>query len=415
MADTSDTPYLPHTPADDAASSAATASGAPHDPGDAGTSHNPLRSPRLAAGILLAAAVLAIVLANSPLGPTLLAVQATEVPLPVAGHTLSVGHWISDGLLAVFFFTAAIELRRELTVGSLSSASAALRPAIAAVGGVVAPIAVYLVIAGSSAPDGWPIPTATDIAFALGVLAVIGRGLPGRIRVFLLALAIIDDIIAIIIIAVFFTDDPRPVPLLLAAVGVAAVAVLSRTMPGGVLRTVLLIVVGVAVWAAVLSSGVHATIAGVALGLALASAPGDTAAHRLEPVVNGAILPLFAFSAALVAIPSVPLDELAAPFWAIMLALPLGKLIGITAGALLGRLVGSGGERLTLGDALVVASLGGIGFTVSLLMKELAFAGDETIATEGTLGVLLGSAISVVLAVVVVAVRRSALRRTAGR
>lgn len=373
-------------------------------------SRNPLRSPRFAAGLLLGAAVLAIALANSPLGPALHQLQSSEIPLAIGGHTLSVGHWISDGLLAVFFFTAAVELRSELTVGSLSSFSAALRPAIAAIGGVAAPVAIYLLVAGGSEPDGWPIPTATDIAFALGVLAMLGRGLAPTIRVFLLALAIIDDIIAIGIIAVFFTDDPKPLPLLLAAVGVALIAVLSRRLPTGALRAIALVLLSVGVWVAVLSSGVHATIAGVAVGLAMAANAGDAAAHRLEPTVNGAVLPLFAFSAALVTIPAVPVSELAAPFWGILLALPLGKLLGITAGTMLGTMLGPRTDGLRFGDALVVASLGGIGFTVSLLMNELAFADAPEIATEGTLAVLLGSGVSVLLALVIVPLRRRALR-----
>src|SRR5690606_4291704 len=190
-----------------------------------------LRSPRAGALLLLIAAVLGLLAANSPLGPSLSELQDTYVSVPGTAISLSVGHWISDGLLAVFFFVVAIELRHELTAGELNSPSKAMRPAIAAIGGVVVPIAVFLLVAaGSGLEDGWPIPTATDIAFALGILAVFGRGLPTRLRVFLLALAILDDIIAILIIAVFFTTDPSLGLIAAAAAGTVVFAVLSRRL-----------------------------------------------------------------------------------------------------------------------------------------------------------------------------------------
>ncbi|HEY1105850.1 MAG TPA: Na+/H+ antiporter NhaA, partial [Agromyces sp.] len=169
---------------------------------------NLLRSERWAAGLLLAAAALGLVIANTAIGPSLLAAQSAHLELPWLGLDLSVGHWISDGLLAIFFFIVAVELKRELVIGELNSLSKALLPAIAAVGGVIVPALVYVAFtAGTATVDGWPIPTATDIAFALGVLAVFGRWIPTRVRVFLLALAVLDDLIAILIIAFFFTTD----------------------------------------------------------------------------------------------------------------------------------------------------------------------------------------------------------------
>ena len=178
-----------------------------------------IRSERTAAGLLLGAAALGLLLANTAAGPTLLDVQHAYLGDGIL--KISVGHAISDGLLAIFFFIVAVELKHELVAGELNSVQKAIHPAIAAVAGVIVPAGLYLAFtAGSGLQQGWPIPTATDIAFALGVLAVFGRGLPNRLRVFLLALAVLDDLIAIVIIAVFFTQDPNLLELLLAAVTV---------------------------------------------------------------------------------------------------------------------------------------------------------------------------------------------------
>jgi NhaA family Na+:H+ antiporter len=275
------------------------------------------------------------------------------------------------------------------------------------------------------------VPTATDIAFALGVLALVGRGLPAGLRAFMLALAILDDIVAILIIAVGFTDSVALLPLGLAALGVVAFgllgAVRQRWMrPDGVetgppsparrsgelALTIALVLVGIATWSATLASGVHATIAGVALGLALAPGPAHAVRHALEPVVNGAILPLFALAAAMVVIPSIPLAELQPAFWAIAVALPVGKLAGIAGITWIADrvLVRDRRARMSGADLVAAGALGGIGFTVSLLMAALAFAGDDELIAEATLAVLLGSAVSIVLAVIVVS-RQSAYYR----
>ena len=383
-----------------------------------------IRSERVAAVLLLAAAIVGLVAANTPIGPWLMQLQDAHLAIPGTPLDLSVGHWISDGLLAVFFFVVAVELKNEMTVGQLNSLSKAVRPAIAALGGVLVPAVLYVVItAGSGYEGGWPIPTATDIAFALGVLAVFGKGIPSRLRIFILALAILDDIVAIVIIAVFFTRDANLLFLGFAAVGVVAFGVLSRMLqrptPAAVasasdlsrhrrrivLVSVLMVAIALVTWALVYLSGVHATIAGVALGLAMVRLPAMRVRHALEPVTNGAILPLFAFSAALVAIPQVAVNELAAPFWGILVALPVGKLIGITLGGWAASFVRPRDPRAQLGfQSLVTAGvLGGVGFTVSLLMNELAFARHPEVADEGTLAVLLGSTVSIVLSAVLVA------------
>ncbi|MCP2637802.1 Na+/H+ antiporter NhaA [Microbacterium sp. HD4P20] len=375
-----------------------------------------LRSARFPAIILLISAVLALILANSPAGPGIAAVKDAYLGIPGV-FEMSVGHWVQDGLLAVFFFIVAVELQFELTNGELNSARKALQPAIAAAGGVLVPIAVFLVFAaGSDAVDGWPIPTATDIAFALGVLAVFGKDLPSGIRIFLLALAILDDIVGIVFIAVLFTDDVNVGLLALAGVAVLVFGVLSRQLDtrGRIPLAIALVLLAIATWVLVYLSGVHATIAGVALGLAMAQQPALRSRHELEPWVNGIVLPLFAFSAALVVIPAVSPSELSPAFWGILVALPVGKIIGISAAGWISLRMGNRGmaPHLSFLDLLAAGALGGIGFTVSLLLSELAFAGAPLIRDEATLGVLGGSAISIVLAAILVAMRARHYRRT---
>ncbi|GGI48673.1 NhaA family Na+:H+ antiporter [Agromyces flavus] len=383
-----------------------------------------LRSERLAAVLLLIAAVLGLVIANLPFGESVIGVKDAHLEIPWARVDLSAGHWITDGLLAIFFFIVAVELKRELVIGELNSLSKALLPAIAAVGGVVVPGAIYVAFTvGGDTVDGWPIPTATDIAFALGVLAVFGRWIPTRIRVFLLALAVLDDLIAILIIAFFFTDNAEPSYLGLAIVTIALFGAVSRIMrprSAWILSrraqwpiVLVLIVLAVLAWYFVYRSGVHATIAGVALGLAMSRRPAGRAAHALEPWSNGVILPLFAFSAAMVVVPQVSPAELNAAFWGILVGLPVGKLVGIVLAGLLGVFVTRrrAGTHLTFADLGVVGALGGIGFTVSLLMNELAFPADPGVRDEGTLAVLLGSAVAILLSAVVVTARSRHYRR----
>ena len=281
------------------------------------------------------------------------------------------------------------------------------------------PIAVFLLFAGGTeSASGWPVPTATDIAFALGVLAVFGRGLPPALRVFLLALAILDDIVGIVFIAVLFTSGVNVGMLALAAIGIVAFGILSRQLDTRARRpvAVALVVVAVLTWAFVYASGVHATIAGVALGLAMAQQPALRARHALEPWVNGLVLPLFAFSAALVVIPAVSPAQLQPAFWGIAVALPLGKLVGISlfgwVALRLGREKGTA-PPLPFADLLAAGALGGIGFTVSLLLGELAFAGDALLRDEAILGVLAGSVVALVLASVLVSVRSAHYLRRA--
>ena len=375
------------------------------------------RSERYAAISLAAAAVLGLFLANSVAGPGLIELFSSHIGLPALELDLSIGHWITDGLLVIFFFIVAVELRHELTVGELNSFKHALAPGVAAVGGVIVPAVLYLVIAGPDFAQGWPIPTATDIAFALGLIALVGRGLPGRIRVFLLALAVLDDLIAILIIAVFFSHS-----IDLLALGMAVVAVYLFRFLGcegrinnPTLRTVLLVVAALFAWYFTVLSGVHATIAGVALGLVLNPRLAQQAAHALQPVTNAVILPLFAFASALVVIPAVSPTELSPAFWGIAVGLPLGKIIGIMiAGSIIALIAtrGEATETLIRGwDLLTVAAVAGIGFTVSLLMNELAFANLDAIRDEGVLAVLVGSAVAIVVGGTLVFIRSRHYRK----
>lgn len=362
-----------------------------------------ITSDRGSAALLLAAAALALILAATPLGPALLAARDLSLPVEAVGLHLTVEHLISDGLLAVFFFLVAIELRHELTDGSLAHPAAAIVPGVAALGGVAAPAGVYLLLAGGTAPGGWPVPTATDIAFALGLLALLGRGLPGRVRGFLLALAILDDLVAILLIAIVFPGDLRPLLLLAALVPLGAFLLVARAMPRSTLRAVVLWALALVVWYCTLLAGVHATLAGVALGLVLPAATGATADRALQPISRGLILPLFAFSASLIRLDGVTGDALGPVFLGVALALPLGKLVGVLAGGLLATAVlgRRAPDRLRPAELLVVGLVSGVGFTVSLLMAQLAFE-QPAAGTASTLGVLVGSASAIVLSAAVV-------------
>lgn len=371
-----------------------------------------LRSERFAASLLLVAAAVGLIIANTPAGPAVIAFSHLH-PAP-APFDLSVAHWVQDGLLAVFFFAVSVELQFEITQGELSSVRRAVQPAIAALGGVVVPVAIYLTVtAGRGVAEGWPVPTATDVAFALGVLAVFGRGLPASIRAFLLALAIIDDVVGIVLITLLYATDLRWGMLALALVGAVVFAVLSRFVDGRhpVLVGIAMGVFAVATWCGILLSGVHPTIAGVLLGLAMAQGPALRARHALEPWINGVILPVFAFVAALVVVPAAG-SGMSWAFWGVLVALPVGKLVGITAAAWISqRTIGRHGEQFAVGDLLAVSALGGIGFTVSLLLASLAFTGRAPDGDAATLGVLAGSVVSLVAGAALVAWRARLARR----
>jgi NhaA family Na+:H+ antiporter len=270
-------------------------------------------------------------------------------------------------------------------------------PILGAIGGVIVPAAIYAVLNwGTIGLRGWPIPTATDIAFALGVLAIFGRGLPKQARIFLLALAIFDDLVAIGIIAVFFTTDLQPTWLLVAIAVAALHFALERVkgLPINLIRVVSFLVL----WYLVYQSGVHATVAGVLLGLIIPARKAHGLVNKIQPWTNSLVLPLFAFFAVAIALPTFQ-DSGSGVFSGILLGLPVGKILGITAFAVIANALAKPEARMELKflDFLAVSALAGVGFTVSLLMAKLAFEDLPELAAEATLAVILGSIISMVI------------------
>ncbi len=353
-----------------------------------------MKSDRSAALLLLGAAILGLVLANSPLGPWLLDFKYTYVGFESLNLTLTIEHWVADLLLATFFLVAGLELKYELSMGVLSRFSTALVPVVAGVGGIVVPALIYTAFNwGTDYMIGWPIPTATDIAFALGVLAIFGRGLPKSARVFLLALAIFDDLVAISIIAIFYTDDVAIEWLFAAALILAAHAIAER-VPRLPIVAIRFLSFGL-IWYAVYQSGVHATIAGVALGLIIPASRAHSLVGKIQPWTNTVSLPIFAFFAVAIALPTFE-REISSVFTGIALALPIGKIVGITLFAIVANLIAHKTARLSLHplDFAAVAGLAGIGFTVSLLMTNLAFESIPEIKAEATLAVIVGSLLS---------------------
>ncbi|PFG34954.1 Na+/H+ antiporter NhaA [Sanguibacter antarcticus] len=387
-----------------------------------------LRKETVGGILLLVATVLALTWANSPWSDSYDALRDVEIG-PEALHLhLTLGTWAADGLLAIFFFVVGLELKREFVAGDLRDPRRAALPILAAVGGMIVPALVYVAVnftTGDGALDGWAIPTATDIAFALAVLAVVSTHLPIALRTFLLTLAVVDDLLAVTIIALFYTADLQVGPLLLAAIPFAlfTVAVQRRISSWWIL-----VPLAVTTWALVHASGIHATVAGVLLGFAVPvvrslAAGGPEAGpglaehfeHRIRPISAGFAVPVFAFFAAGVTVGGLDgfVEALSDPI-----------ALGIVSGLVVGKAVGIFGftylvARFTKAqldsdlrwlDVLAVAVLGGIGFTVSLLIGDLAFS-DELRDEHVKVGVLAGSVIASVLAAVLLRSRNRAYRR----
>ncbi|MFI8824512.1 Na+/H+ antiporter NhaA [Streptomyces sp. NPDC053431] len=376
-----------------------------------------LRTETVGGVLLLVATVVALVWANTPLKDSYAAVQDFHIGPAALGLDLSIQHWAADGLLAIFFFVAGIELKRELVAGELRDPKAAALPVIAAICGMAAPALVYTLVntIGDGSLDGWAVPTATDIAFALAVLAVIGTSLPSALRAFLLTLAVVDDLFAILIIAVFFTGD-----LNFAALGgaFAGLAVFWLLLRKGVRGWYVYVPLALVIWGLMYNSGVHATIAGVAMGLMLrcttrevpgpdgpqreAQSPGERIEHLVRPISAGLAVPLFAlFSAGVTVSGGAIGDVFTQPVTlGVVLGLVVGKAVGIFGGTWLAARFtrASLNSDLAWPDVFAVASLAGIGFTVSLLIGELAFAGDAALTDEVKASVLVGSFIAALLA-----------------
>jgi NhaA family Na+:H+ antiporter len=397
-----------------------------------------LRTETIGGALLLVAAVVALLWANSPWGDAYFAFRDTVVGIQWGDLDLSLGHWAGDGLLAIFFFVAGLEVKREFLVGDLRTPARAAVPVLAAVAGVVLPALVYVAVvttldAGDGALRGWAIPTATDIAFALAVLAVLGSFLPSGMRSFLLTLAVVDDMIAITIIALFYTDDLSVQPLLLSVLPLLAFAALVQRR---ITRVWLLLPLAALTWGLVHASGVHATVAGVLLGLVVPVRPrrrgvpsvsdhpartdvAERFEHRMRPIAAGFAVPVFAFFASGVAVvgggfASAVDDPVAL---GVVLGLVVGKLVGVLGSTwLLARFTRAQlDEDLSWSDVVGLALLTGIGFTVSLLVGDLAFGTGSPRDEHVKLAVLVGSLTSAVLAAVVLRRRNAVYRRIAER
>jgi Na+:H+ antiporter, NhaA family len=370
--------------------------------------------------LLLLAAILALVASNTPLAPVYGLFLDTPVEVRVGPLHLDkpLLLWINDGLMAIFFLVVGAEIKRELVEGELSSRKRAALPAIAALGGMIVPAAIYVVVSRGQ-PDmlaGWAIPAATDIAFALAAVSVVGRRVPASLKIFLLALAIIDDLGAIVVIAVFYTNDLSPIALLLAAAVLAVMLALNRFGIGKVWPYAVL---GVVLWILVLKSGVHATLAGVATALAVplrakdGRAPLTNLEHRLHPWSSFLVMPLFGFANAGLDLGAVSLHQLTGGVaGGVALGLCLGKQLGIFGAAALAirlRLAEKPSDASWTG-LYGVGLLAGIGFTMSLFIGTLAWQ-DGSHAAEVRLGVLVGSLLSAAAGIAVLAFCRAGEKR----
>jgi NhaA family Na+:H+ antiporter len=378
-----------------------------------------LRRETVGGVLLLVAAAAALILANSPWSGVYRQISEFVIG-PAALHLdLSLAAWAADGLLAIFFFVVGVELKREFVAGDLRDPARAALPILAAVGGMVVPALIYVAV-NVRAPEGlagWAVPTATDIAFALAVLAVISTHLPSALRTFLLTLAVVDDLLAITVIAIFYTDDLALAPLALAVVPIAAFAVAVQRGWG---KWWILLPLGVVAWALMHASGVHATVAGVLLGFTVPVlgryASAERFEHLLRPLSAGFAVPVFAFFAAGVTVGG--LSGLGG-------ALGDTVTLGVIAGLVLGKPIGIFGttfllarftranldEGLSWRDVFGVSTLAGIGFTVSLLIGELAFGYGTQANADTKIGVLVGSFVAALLAAGMLLSRNAAYRR----
>jgi NhaA family Na+:H+ antiporter len=361
--------------------------------------------------VLLSATVVALVWANVA-GDSYQDVwqQVLTIGAGDASISLDLQHWVNDGLMTIFFFVVGLEIKREVVDGELGDRRTAALPAIAALGGMIVPAGLYLALnVGGAGADGWGIPMATDIAFAIGVLALLGSRVSGGMKVFLLTLAIVDDIGAIVVIALFYSSGVST-SWLVGAAGVLAVIVVMRRV--GFASPWWYVIPAIALWVAAEESGVHATIAGVALGLLTPAAPGpargplERIEPRLHPWSSFVVVPLFALANAGVVLTSDSLEAAAASSVAggIVLGLVVGKTVGIAAFTALGLRLGWG--RLPAGvrqlDVVALAAVAGIGFTVSLFVADLAFVGAPL--ADAKVGILAASALAATLGAILVRV-----------
>jgi NhaA family Na+:H+ antiporter len=379
-----------------------------------------LRSETVGGTLLLAAAAIALVWANSPWAEAYETLRDTRVGPESLHLDLTLGTWAADGLLAIFFFVAGLELKREFVAGDLREPRRAVLPVAAAVGGMAAPALIFVLVnlsTGNGALRGWAIPSATDIAFALAVLAVISTHLPTALRTFLLTLAVVDDLLAIVVIAIFYTEGLSAGFLALTLVPLALFGFLVQKR----VRSVwILLPLALLAWALMHASGVHATVAGVLLAFTVPVRSGSAEhfEHRLRPLSAGVAVPVFAFFSAGVAVGG--LSGLGASLGdsiaiGIMAGLVAGKAIGISAATwLVSRFTRAQlDESLGWPDVLGLSLLGGIGFTVSLLITELAYGPGSASYDHAKVGILAGTLTAALLAAVVLRLRNRRYRRIA--
>ncbi len=361
--------------------------------------------------LLLGAAILAILMANSPFASVYGGLLDTTVAIQIG--TLAINKplmlWINDGLMAIFFFLIGLEIKREVLEGELSSFSQVILPGAGALGGMIVPAAIYAWFnwGNAVAMDGWAIPVATDIAFALALLSVFGSRVPTSLKVFLLTLAIFDDLAAIVIIAIFYSGDLSLTALYIGIGAIIIAAVMNRL---NVTRVSAYIMLGVILWVAVLKSGVHATLAGVVIALFIpmrdseGRSPLRELEHDLHSPVAFAILPIFAFANAGLSMSGMSVEDVTHPVTlGVILGLVLGKPLGILlfVGLVLALRIGRLPNDISFGQLLGVAFACGIGFTMSLFIAGLAFEhGSGDYFAGDRLGVLLGSVLSAVIAFV---------------
>ena len=379
-----------------------------------------LKDETFGGALLLAAGLLALIVSNSPAGNWYSEFLEIKIGFDAIGLKLSIAHWAADGLLAIFFLVAGLELKHELVHGSLSKVRQAMVPMVAAIAGMIFPALIYfLFLSGNSeALVGWAIPVATDIAFALAVLAVAGRGLPVELRAFLLTLAVVDDLGAITIIAVFYSEDIDRNMLFLTLVLLIIYALLQKF---NLTKWYLLVPLGLLIWWATYQSGIHATVAGVAIALLTRvqhregelQSPAETAEIKVRPISVAIAVPIFAFTAAGVDLRSLGfIDTVGSEIAiAVIFGLVVGKPLGVIGATyLLTRFTSARlNENLRWSDVLSVGLLAGIGFTVSLLITKLSFSNDIELLSDAKVGVLSGSLIAAIIAIFVM--RVSAITR----
>ena len=373
-----------------------------------------IQSPLVAGGMLIATAAIALILDNSSLAWLYDSLLTTPVSVQIASFAIDkpLLLWVNDGLMAIFFFLVGLEIKREMVAGHLSQPSQVALPGIAAAGGVFVPALIYAAINWGDpvAIDGWAIPAATDIAFALGILMLLRDRVPLAARLFLTAVAIFDNLAAIAIIAIFFTADLSVTSLAVAGGGLVMLFVANRL---GIMRPAIYVLIGLVVWASVLKSGVHATLAGFATALFVPmrkphdgrhdEATLERLEHGLQPWVAFVVLPAFAFANAGVSLSGLSLGSLAAPVTlGIILGLFVGKQIGVFGAAWLAIKLGLARrpEGVSWGVLYGVAVLCGIGFTMSLFIGGLAFDGPEA-ARAVRVGVLAASLLAAVFGIAV--------------